>query len=91
MGSFYQKLFKIKIGSYSQYKQVVSDYDYIKDFNFSVEAQNVFDANYVKLQKLSVGYTFRPKIENLLFKFIRFSIYGRNIFTWQLAYRGDKP
>nr|WP_321355030.1 SusC/RagA family TonB-linked outer membrane protein [uncultured Draconibacterium sp.] len=54
-------------------------------------AQSIFDADYVKLREVTLGYN----IPNSLFKGIvnnaRISVYGKNLFTWGLAKDGFDP
>jgi TonB-linked SusC/RagA family outer membrane protein len=50
-------------------------------------AQSVFNADYIKLREISIGYTFNRPMFNNAIKQVRVSGYGRNMFTWGL----DKP
>lgn len=63
---------------------------YGTSFYGTADALNVFDADYVKLREVTLGYTFNrdliPFVDNL-----RLSIYGRNLFTWGLDYDGIDP
>lgn len=53
-------------------------------------AQSVFDADYVKLRELALGYTLN--VANLKYiKNVRISAYGRNLWTFGLAYEGLDP
>ena len=55
-------------------------------------AQSVFEANYVKLRNFSLGYTLtQDQLNSQLFKSIRISAYGRNLFTWGLDQEGFDP
>lgn len=56
----------------------------------SPDAQSVFDASYFKLREITLGYTFD---KNLLgfFDNARVSIFGRNLLTWGLDYKGIDP
>ncbi len=58
--------------------------------NGTPDAQNVFDASYFKIQELTIGYN----IPKNLFDFIdnaRVSVFGRNLYTWGLDYKGIDP
>ncbi|WNH08085.1 hypothetical protein [Thalassobellus suaedae] len=53
-------------------------------------AQSVFDADYVKLRELALGYDLDvSKLKNI--KSVRFSVYGRNLWTFGLDYAGLDP
>jgi TonB-linked SusC/RagA family outer membrane protein len=54
-------------------------------------AQNVFNADYVKLREFNIGYTYKKPLFNSTIKQIRISGYGRNLFTWGLAKPGFDP
>ncbi len=55
-----------------------------------ISAMSVFEANYVKLRELTVGYTL-PALFNGNLKGARVSLYGRNLFTWGLDEPGFDP
>ncbi|MFV0520953.1 MAG: SusC/RagA family TonB-linked outer membrane protein [Mangrovibacterium sp.] len=52
-------------------------------------ASNVFDASYIKLRELTIGYTFRNLTSWL--NSLRISAYGRNLAVWGLDYKGIDP
>ena len=54
-------------------------------------AQSVFDADYIKLREVSLGYTFNKPLVNGLIKQLRVSAYGRNLGTWGLDQPGFDP
>ncbi len=55
-------------------------------------AQSVFEADYIKLRNFSFGYTLnQDQLKSQLFKSIRLSVYGRNLFTWGLDQEGFDP
>lgn len=55
-------------------------------------AQSVFDADYIKLRNFSLGYTFdKSQLNSSVFKSVRVSVYGRNMFTWGLDQKGFDP
>lgn len=56
----------------------------------SPDAQNVFDADYFKLREVSLGYTFNKDLLGF-FEDARISIFGRNLLTWGLDYKGIDP
>ncbi|MBS9765996.1 MAG: SusC/RagA family TonB-linked outer membrane protein [Flavobacteriaceae bacterium] len=53
-------------------------------------AQSVFDASYIKLREVNVGYTL-PKMKLGFIKNIRVSLYGKNLATFGLALKGFDP
>ncbi|MBO3098424.1 SusC/RagA family TonB-linked outer membrane protein [Gelidibacter pelagius] len=53
------------------------------DYYFGADALNVFDADYVKLREVTLGYTF-PKSWTKDIASLRLSAFGRNLFTWGL-------
>ncbi|MDO4229550.1 MAG: SusC/RagA family TonB-linked outer membrane protein [Capnocytophaga sp.] len=55
-----------------------------------VDAQNVFDATYLKLRDVSLSYNI-PIKENKHIKGLVFSLYGRNLWTTGLDYKGIDP
>ena len=55
-----------------------------EDYYFGNDAQNVFDASYVKLREVSLGYTLPKKLTGSL-DAITLSVFGRNLATWGLA------
>ncbi len=59
-------------------------------FSNTVDAQNVFDADYIKLRDVSLSYSLPIKKESP-FSSIKFSFYGRNLFAWGLAWKGMDP
>ncbi|WP_423130278.1 SusC/RagA family TonB-linked outer membrane protein [Gaoshiqia sp. Z1-71] len=52
-------------------------------------ATSIFDASYVKLREITVGYTF-PKFTDIV-QSVRLSLYGRNLATWGLDNKGIDP
>ncbi|MFB1039967.1 MAG: SusC/RagA family TonB-linked outer membrane protein [Polaribacter sp.] len=49
-------------------------------YSNSIESSAIFDASYVKLRQISIGYTLPRKfIENSVFKSLKVSIVGRNL------------
>lgn len=70
--------------------QVVTAVDWAKGFNGTVDAQNVFDADYVKLREITLAYDLPLKWIGP-FKGITISLYARNLFTWNLAWKGMDP
>ena len=53
-------------------------------------AQSVFDADYVKLRELALGYNFNMG-NNDFIRSLRVSAYGRNLWTFGLDYKGLDP
>ncbi|MBY5957632.1 SusC/RagA family TonB-linked outer membrane protein [Membranicola marinus] len=54
-------------------------------------AQSLFDADYIKLRELSLGYTFDFSERNVGVSRITLTAYGRNIWTGGLAWDGLDP
>ena len=52
-------------------------------------ATSVFDASYVKLREITLGYTF-PKFTDVI-QSLRLSLYGRNLAVWGLDNKGIDP
>lgn len=69
---------------------VVSASDWAKAHNTTVDKQNVFDSDYVKLREITLGYDLPTKWLGP-FKGITISLYARNLFTWNLAWKGMDP
>ncbi len=69
----------------------ISAYDYGLNHYGNVDAQNVFDADYVKLRELTLGYTFPGKWFNNKISSLKFSAFGRNLFAWGLDWKGMDP
>ncbi len=55
-----------------------------EDYYFGNDAQNVFDASYVKLREVTLGYTLPKKVLGD-FAAVTLSVFGRNLATWGLA------
>ena len=53
-------------------------------------AQSVFDASYVKLREVTLGYDFGSLLDNFV-KRARVSVYGRNLATFGLDLKGLDP
>ena len=58
--------------------------------HYGLDAMNVFDASYVKLREVTLGYTLPKKIIGPLAE-IRFSLFARNLFAWGLDWKGMDP
>ncbi|MCG8410921.1 MAG: SusC/RagA family TonB-linked outer membrane protein [Bacteroidales bacterium] len=54
-------------------------------------AQNVFDADYIKLREISFGYSYPKPLIRGFIKTLKISVYGRNIATWGLDKKGFDP
>ena len=67
----------------------LSGYNYGKSHYATVDALNVFDANYFKLREVTLGYSFTG--DQLPFDKLRLSVFGRNLYTWGLDYDGIDP
>ncbi|MBE4947313.1 SusC/RagA family TonB-linked outer membrane protein [Chryseobacterium culicis] len=57
----------------------------------TVDAQNVFDASYIKLRDLTISYDLPKSIIGNTLQGVRISAFGRNLFAWNLAFKGIDP
>lgn len=57
----------------------------------TVDAQNVFDASYIKLRDVTIGYDLPKSLIGNLFQGVRVSAFARNLFAWNLANKGIDP
>jgi TonB-linked SusC/RagA family outer membrane protein len=57
--------------------------------NGTPSATSIFDASYIKLGEVTLGYTI-PKFTDLI-QSARISLYGRNLFVWGLDNKGIDP
>ena len=60
-------------------------------FYNTVDTQNIFDASYIKLRDLTIGYDLPKSLIGDTFQSIRISAFGRNLFAWNLAFKGVDP
>lgn len=58
--------------------------------HYGLDAMNVFDASYVKLREVTLGYSLPKKIVGGLAD-VRLSFFARNLFTWGLDWKGMDP
>lgn len=61
----------------------VTAYDYYKNYYSGPTAQNVFDADYIKLREVTLSYSF-PSGFTGPFAGVQLSIFARNLATWGL-------
>ncbi|WP_390450779.1 SusC/RagA family TonB-linked outer membrane protein [Chryseobacterium sp. Alg-005] len=57
----------------------------------TVDAQNVFDASYIKLRDLTIGYELPKSVIGNTLQGVRISAFARNLFAWNLANKGIDP
>lgn len=57
----------------------------------TVDALNVFDADYIKLRDLTIGYDLPKSVIGGVLEGVRISAFGRNLFAWGLAWKGMDP
>ena len=69
---------------------VLAAQDWAQQHYGGVDALNVFDASYVKLREVTLGYNLPKKIIGN-FGDLRFSLFARNLFTWGLDWNGMDP
>lgn len=55
------------------------------DFYDGPAKQNVFDANYVKLREVRIGYTIPAKYTTKYIQNLKISLWGRNLAMWGLS------
>ncbi len=63
---------------------VLSAQQYGQDHFFRADAQNIFDASYIKLREVTLGYSLPSKWRGPL-NSIKLSLFARNLFVWGLA------
>ncbi len=56
-----------------------------------VDALNVFDASYIKLRDLTIGYDLPKSLIGGYLEGVRISAFGRNLLAWNLAWEGMDP
>ncbi|QZE13480.1 SusC/RagA family TonB-linked outer membrane protein [Halosquirtibacter laminarini] len=61
----------------------ISGQRYSADHYSGPDAQNVFDASYIKLREVTFGYTFPNKMTGPI-RNLNISLYGRNLAVWGL-------
>lgn len=79
-------------GNYIENTTNISAYGYAARFYHGYgtpSATSVFDASYMKLREIRIGYTL-PKLTKLI-QSIKVSAYGRNLLTWGLDNKGIDP
>ena len=59
--------------------------------HYGLDALNVFDAGYIKLREVTLGYSVPRNIIGSVFTDVRFSLFARNLFTWGLDWKGMDP
>lgn len=57
----------------------------------TVDAQNVFEASYIKLRDVTIGYELPKSLIGNVFQGIRISAFARNLFAWNLSNKGIDP
>lgn len=57
----------------------------------TVDALNVFDADYIKLRDLTIGYDLPKSVIGGVLEGVRISAFGRNLFAWGLDWKGMDP
>ncbi|MCQ9640167.1 SusC/RagA family TonB-linked outer membrane protein [Chryseobacterium sp. WG14] len=62
-----------------------------KSFYNTVDAQNVFDASYIKLRDVTLSYDLPKSFIGNSIQGIRVSAFARNLFAWNLANKGIDP
>ncbi|MBL3549310.1 TonB-linked SusC/RagA family outer membrane protein [Chryseobacterium rhizosphaerae] len=62
-----------------------------KSYYNTVDAQNVFDASYIKLRDVTLSYDLPKSFIGNSIQGIRVSAFARNLFAWNLANKGIDP
>ena len=57
----------------------------------TVDALNVFDADYIKLRDLTLGYDLPKSLIGGFLEGVRITAFGRNLFAWGLDWKGMDP
>ena len=57
----------------------------------TVDVQNVFDASYIKLRDVTLGYDLPKSVIGNALQSVRVSVFGRNLLAWNLAFDGIDP
>ncbi|SHK01334.1 SusC/RagA family TonB-linked outer membrane protein [Epilithonimonas mollis] len=60
-------------------------------FYDTVDAQNVFDASYIKLRDITIGYDLPKSLVGNYIQGVRVSAFARNLFAWNLSNKGIDP
>lgn len=56
-----------------------------------VDALNVFDASYIKLRDITLGYDLPKSVIGSFLQGVRISAFGRNLLAWNLDWKGMDP
>jgi TonB-linked SusC/RagA family outer membrane protein len=62
-----------------------------KSYYNTVDAQNVFDASYIKLRDVTLAYDLPKSIIGNSLQGVRVSAFARNLFAWNLDFKGIDP
>ena len=57
----------------------------------TVDALNVFDADYIKLRDVTLGYDLPKSLIGGFLEGVRISAFGRNLLAWNLDWKGMDP
>ncbi len=57
----------------------------------TVDALNVFDASYIKLRDVTIGYDLPKSVIGGFLEGVRISAFGRNLLAWNLDWKGMDP
>ena len=76
-------------GMYMTSGELTSVGSVLPDYYGTPSATSIFDASYVKLREVTLGYTF-PKLIDVV-ESVRLSVYGRNLAVWGLDNKGIDP
>lgn len=69
----------------------ISAVDWGGSYYGGVDALNVFDASYIKLRDLTLAYDLPKNIFGNAVQSVRISVFGRNLFAWNLSNKGIDP
>lgn len=71
--------------------KVISAYTWARLHSKGVDAQNVFDASYIKMREITLNYRLPGKVFSNKINQVTFSAFARNIFAWGLKWNGLDP
>ena len=57
----------------------------------TVDAQNVFDASYIKLRDITLSFDLPKSLIGNVFQGVKISAFARNLFAWNLSNKGIDP
>ncbi|MDN3671858.1 SusC/RagA family TonB-linked outer membrane protein [Flavobacterium branchiarum] len=68
----------------------ITGQEWAKSFYGGIDKMNVFSSDYIKLREVIFSYSFPAKYTGP-FSGVKLSAFGRNLFTWNLDWKGMDP